>query len=54
LEKLLSSIFMINISLILKIYKNPITKDDILLNFEECINSSILLINSIKEYFTSK
>jgi len=35
-------------------YKNPITKDDILLNYEECINSSILLINSIKEYFTSK
>ena len=35
-------------------YKNQITKDDILLNYEECINTSILLINSIKEYFTSK
>ena len=43
-----------NFSIIKLSYKNPITKDDILLNYEECINSSILLINSIKEYFTSK
>ena len=35
-------------------YKNSITKDDIMLNYEECINSSILVINSIKEYFSSK
>ena len=35
-------------------YKNKITKDDILMNYEECINNSILVINSIKEYFTSK
>jgi DNA-directed RNA polymerase subunit L len=43
-----------NFSIIKLSYKNQITKDDILLNFEECINSSILLINSIKEYFSSK
>ena len=43
-----------NFSIIKLSYKNQITKDDILLNFEECINSSIMLINSIKEYFTSK
>jgi len=35
-------------------YKNSITKDDIMLNYEECINSAILVINSIKEYFSSK
>ena len=35
-------------------YKNSITKDDIMTNLEECINSSILVINSIKEYFSSK
>jgi DNA-directed RNA polymerase subunit L len=43
-----------NFSIIKLSYKNQITKDDILLNFEECINSSIMLINSIKEYFTSR
>jgi DNA-directed RNA polymerase subunit L len=43
-----------NFSIIKLSYKNQTTKDDILLNLEECINSSILLINSIKEYFTSK
>ena len=43
-----------NFSIIKLSYKNQITKDDILLNYEECINTSILLINSIKEYFTSK
>jgi DNA-directed RNA polymerase subunit L len=35
-------------------YKNSITKDDIMLNYEECVNSAILVINSIKEYFSSK
>jgi DNA-directed RNA polymerase subunit L len=35
-------------------YKNSITKDDIILNYEECINNAILVINSIKEYFSSK
>jgi len=35
-------------------YKNSITKDDIMTNYEECINSAILVINSIKEYFSSK
>jgi DNA-directed RNA polymerase subunit L len=43
-----------NFSIIKLSYKNPITKDDIMLNYEECINSSILVINSIKEYFSSK
>ena len=35
-------------------YKNLTTKDDILSNFEETINSAIMVINSIKEYFSSK
>ena len=43
-----------NFSIIKLSYKNPITKDDIVVNLEECINSSILVINSIKEYFSSK
>uniref|UniRef100_A0A6C0DXV3 DNA-directed RNA polymerase RpoA/D/Rpb3-type domain-containing protein n=1 Tax=viral metagenome TaxID=1070528 RepID=A0A6C0DXV3_9ZZZZ len=35
-------------------YKTQITKEDILLNLEECVNAAILVINSIKEYFASK
>lgn len=35
-------------------YKNLISKDDVLSNLEETINSSILVINSIKEYFSPK
>ena len=43
-----------NFSIIKLSYKAPITKDDIIIHYEECINSSILVINSIKEYFSSK
>ena len=43
-----------NFSIIKLSYKNTITKDDIVLHYEEAINSSILVINSIKEYFSSK
>jgi DNA-directed RNA polymerase subunit L len=35
-------------------YKTQITKEDILLNLEECVNAAILVINSVKEYFASK
>jgi len=35
-------------------YKTQITKEDILLNLEECVNDAILVINSVKEYFASK
>lgn len=34
-------------------FKNIISKDDIIVILEECVNTSILTINSIKEYFNS-
>tara|TARA_B110000444_G_scaffold71737_1_gene67476 strand:+ start:9683 stop:10801 length:1119 start_codon:yes stop_codon:yes gene_type:complete len=34
--------------------KNPISKDEILIMLEDTVNSSILLLNPIKEYFTDK
>ena len=35
-------------------FKNIISKDDIIVILEDCVNSSILLLNSIKEYFSDK
>tara|TARA_Y100001970_G_C14241905_1_gene865464 strand:+ start:1345 stop:2463 length:1119 start_codon:yes stop_codon:yes gene_type:complete len=34
--------------------KNMTSKEDILIMLEDCINSSILIINSVKEYFSEK
>jgi len=35
-------------------FKNLISKDEVLIILEDSVNNSILLLNSIKEYFTDK
>ena len=35
-------------------FKNIISKDDILIVLEDCVNNSIIILNSIKEYFSEK
>ncbi len=43
-----------NNSIIKLSFKNITQKDDILLTLEECANSAILLLNTIKDYFSDK
>ena len=43
-----------NDSIIKISFKNLISKDEILIIIEDSVNNSILLLNSIKEYFTNK